>query len=138
MDNSLPTVRVTELRDTGDARGRSFSIGGAIGDAIGRVEDVHFATIVPGAVRGNHYHVARREAIIVLADDSWTLHWDSGEGTAAERREFGGGAVLLDVDPLSAHAIENSGARELVILGCSNGPYDADNPDAFRRVLCAG
>jgi dTDP-4-dehydrorhamnose 3,5-epimerase-like enzyme len=124
------------LRDTGDARGRSFSIGGQLVAGLGSVEDAHLATVVPGAIRGNHYHVVRREALLVLYTDAWVLHWDRGEGTAAERREFcGAGAALVDVDPLCAHAIENTGARELVILGCSNGPFDEAKPDAFRRAL---
>jgi dTDP-4-dehydrorhamnose 3,5-epimerase-like enzyme len=137
MDSSsIPAVRVTELRDSGDARGRSFSIGGKLAAGIGRVEDAHLATIVPGAIRGNHYHAARREAILVLYTDSWKLHWDGGEGTRLEQRQFeGAGAALLDVDPLCAHAIENSGARDLIILSCSDRPYDENNPDAIRRVL---
>lgn len=138
MDNSVPTLRVTPLRDTGDARGNSFSIGGLLAALLGSVEDAHLATIVPGAIRGNHYHVLRREAILVLYTDSWTLHYDNGDGTPAVRRTFeGGGAALLDVDPLCAHAIENTGARQLVLIGCSNGPYDHTNPDAFPRVITA-
>jgi oxalate decarboxylase/phosphoglucose isomerase-like protein (cupin superfamily) len=102
------------------------------------VEDAHLATIVPGAIRGNHYHVLRREAILVLYADSWTLHHDNGEGTPAVRRTFEGrGAALLDVDPLCGHAIENTGARELVLIGCSNGPYDERSPDAVPRLIAA-
>jgi dTDP-4-dehydrorhamnose 3,5-epimerase-like enzyme len=135
MDNS-PAIHITELRNTGDARGRSFSLGALLTARVGAIEDAHLATIVPGAIRGNHYHVKRREAILVLYSDAWTLHHDRGEGTAPQQHRFEGeGAVLLDVDPLCGHAIQNTGSRELTILGCSNGPYDEKNPDAFRRVM---
>jgi dTDP-4-dehydrorhamnose 3,5-epimerase-like enzyme len=136
MDNNTPRVRVTEIPDTGDVRGRSFGVGARLVAHIGTVVDAHLATILPGAIRGNHYHAKRREAILVLYSDSWKLHWDSGEGTAPERREFhGAGAALLDVDPYSAHALENTGAKEMIIIGCCNGPYDERNPDAYRRVI---
>lgn len=136
MDNSEPTVHVTELHDRGDARGRSFSVGGLLTARLGKVEDAHLASIVSGAIRGNHYHVVRREAILVLHTDCWTLHHDNGEGTPPRRRVFEGpGAALLDVDPLCAHAIENTGARDLVLIGCSNGPYDEKNPDAIPRIV---
>jgi dTDP-4-dehydrorhamnose 3,5-epimerase-like enzyme len=136
MGNSAPTVHVTELPDAGDARGQSYSLGALLTARIGKVEDAHLATIIPGAVRGNHYHVSRREAILVLFQDGWTLHHDNGEGTEPRRRAFtGAGAALIDVDRLCAHAIENTGARDLVLIGCSNGPWDEANPDSYRRIV---
>ena len=126
------------MHDAGDARGRSFSVGGLLTAWVGKVEDAHLATIVSGAIRGNHYHVSRREAILVLYTDCWTLHHDNDEGTPPQRRVFkGAGAALLDVDPLCAHAIENTGARELVLTGRSDGPYDEEHPDAVRRVVAS-
>ena len=81
MDSSNPTVRVTALRDTGVARGNSFSVGALLTTRLGSVQDAHLAIVVPGAIRGNHYHVLRREAILVLYTDSWTLHYDNGDGS---------------------------------------------------------
>jgi predicted RNase H-like nuclease len=67
-----------------------------------------------GGVRGNYFHRHTHEEIVVLYTDRWTLLFDSGEGTAVEERAFSGaGAVRIEIDPLSAHAIRNDGAAEL-------------------------
>jgi hypothetical protein len=79
------------------------------------VVDARLATIVHGAIRGNHYPLAPREAILVLYTDCWTLRHDAGEGAQSQKRAFeGAGAALLEVDPLCAHAIENTGNCELL------------------------
>jgi hypothetical protein len=47
-----------------------------------------------------------RELLVVLHEDSWTLAFDSGDNTPVETRAFSGtGAVRVEIDPGSAHAI---------------------------------
>jgi len=133
---SLPEVRFRRLVDSGDARGLSFQTGTEWIEFLGRLEDAHIATILPGAIRGNHYHLRRREAIAVLFNDVWELAWDQGEGTETRVERFaGGGAVLLEVEPQASHAIANTGREPLWIVGMSNGAWDADVPDSFPRGL---
>jgi predicted RNase H-like nuclease len=106
-------VRITTLDARTDVRGRSFTIG----LPFERMEECHVATVRPGAVRGNHFHTHRRELLVVLYSDRWTLLWDDGENTPVESRTFdGAGAVLMDADPHCAHAIRNDGAAELQIF----------------------
>lgn len=99
--------------------------------------DVHITTLVPGAVRGEHYHRDRRELLIVLHRGPWSLPWDCGEGTEIQRRDFtGGGAVLIEVAPLAAHAVRNDGPTDLSIVGLSDGAFDPAAPDAYPRRVC--
>lgn len=127
-------VCVDVLTDSGDARGSSFPLPAALLDRIGPVRDAHIATLVPRGVRGNHFHRARRELLVVVHTGAWSLHWDSGDDTPVESRRFtGSGAVLVTVPPLAAHAVRNDGAEELLILGLSDGPYDPSSPDAYPR-----
>lgn len=74
-------LSLVELSNQGDERGRSYNIPLDTLNFVGIVRDVHVATIVPNATRGNHYHVNRKEFILVWYDDSWVLAWDQGEGT---------------------------------------------------------
>jgi len=70
-----------------------------------------------GGVRGNYFHRHARELLVVLYTDRWTLLFDSGAGTPVETRAFSGsGAVRIEIDPLSAHAIRNDGGAELHIF----------------------
>lgn len=133
---TLPELRITVLPDSGDHRGSSYQTGKAWIDFLGSVDDAHIATILPGAIRGNHFHVRRREVIAVLHSDAWRVAWDRGAGTAVTVREFAGeGAVLLEVDPLASHAIGNTGQAPLWIIGLSNEAFDAEAPDSLPRQV---
>jgi dTDP-4-dehydrorhamnose 3,5-epimerase-like enzyme len=133
---SLPELRFRNLKDTGDVRGSSFETGTDWIAFLGKVDDAHITTLLPGCVRGNHYHVRRREVIVVLSSDEWQLAWDQGADTAVTLKQFGGGgAVVVEVDPLASHAVSNSGKAPLWIIGLSNGAWDIDEPDAFPRKV---
>lgn len=132
-------LAITVVRDSGDGRGRSFPVpGGCFGDGFS-VRDAHLSTLLPGHVRGDHYHATRNEILLVMASDRWSLHWDSGEGTPVGSRVFDGSdAVLIRVPPYMSHAIRNDGSDPLQIIGLTDGPYDPGAPDAFpRRVTSA-
>jgi oxalate decarboxylase/phosphoglucose isomerase-like protein (cupin superfamily) len=120
------TIQISQLHNRGDARGFSFTIPAQAFDFLGRVADMHLASIIPGAVRGNHYHLRKQEAIIFLPDTMWSLHWDEGEGTAVQHRSFDGGtAVLALISPGTSHAVRNDGDAPLWLVACSSEPYDA-------------
>jgi dTDP-4-dehydrorhamnose 3,5-epimerase-like enzyme len=118
-------IRVTELGNTGDGRGFSFTTPTEALEYVGRMADVHLASTKPGAVRGNHYHLRRREAIVVLPGPKWSLHWDEGEGTATQHRGFdGSGAVLVLVETGASHAVRNDGEDVLWLVAISSENYD--------------
>jgi len=129
------TIEISELGSPGDARGLNFSLPSRALDFLGRVVDVHFASAAPEAVRGNHFHLRKRRAIIVFPGPAWSLHWDEGENTAVRHRVFDGrGAVMVLVPPGSAHAVRNDGATPLSIVACSSELYDATQV-VGRRVV---
>jgi oxalate decarboxylase/phosphoglucose isomerase-like protein (cupin superfamily) len=128
-------IRIIELDSAGDARGYSFTAPPEALDFVGRVADMHLAATAPGAIRGNHYHLRRREAIVVLPGSPWSLHWDEGEHAPAQHREFNGsGAVLVLVSPGASHAVRNDGESPLWLVACSSEPYDPTETVA-RRVI---
>jgi predicted RNase H-like nuclease len=107
------SVRIRELAPRSDARGSSFSLD----------EGYHLATIRPGHVRGNHFHREERELLVVLYTDAWTLAFDSGENTPIETRTYtGSGAVAIEIEPMSAHAIRNDGSVDLHLFVVGNAP----------------
>ena len=128
-------IKVSILPNSGDARGFSFTAPREALDFVGRIADMHLASTAPIAVRGNHYHLRRREAIVVLPGSSWSLHWDEGEGTTAQHRQFdGGSAVLVLVSPGGSHAVRNDGDETLWFVACSSEPYDPQESVA-RKVI---
>jgi dTDP-4-dehydrorhamnose 3,5-epimerase-like enzyme len=128
-------IQILELGNTGDARGFSFTASPEALDFVGCVVDMHLASTIPGAVRGNHYHLRRREAIILLPGTNWSLHWDEGEDTAAQHRSFDGrNAVMVTVSPGASHAVRNDGKTLLWLVACSSEPYDPKETVA-RKVV---
>lgn len=128
-------LQITELKNYGDARGLSFTAPPEALAFVGRMSDVHTASIKPGAVRGNHYHLRRREAIIVLPGAKWSLHWDEAEGRPAQRRDFdGSNAVIVLVSPGQSHAVRNNGDCDLWLVAISSETYDPAESVA-RKVV---
>jgi len=128
-------IEISELDNHGDARGFSFSPPAEALDFLGRIADMHLASTLPGAVRGNDYHVRKREAIIFLPGAAWSLHWDDGAGMPVQRRNFDGSrAVLVRVSPGASHAVRNDGAAVLWLIACSSETYDPKEVVA-RKVV---
>jgi predicted RNase H-like nuclease len=122
------TVRIHELSARSDPRGESYSLP----LPFTSIAECHIATIRPASIRGNHFHTQRRELLTVLHADRWTLFWDEGEGTEVQSRAFEGtGAVLIDADPLCAHAVRNDGATDLQLLSLG----DTATTDTLPRVV---
>src|SRR3984885_16125610 len=131
-------VRILTLDDRGDQRGSSYTLQERQLSFLGSVIDVHFSTTLPGHIRGNHFHRLRKEVLVVRHEDSWTLAWDGGEGTASGNRKFeGAGTVVVEIEPLASHAVRNDGQRPLLIFAMTNGLYDPSNPDSYGRVVLA-
>lgn len=129
-------VRVTTLRDGGDTRGSSFSLPDELYGVLPSILDLHIMTLRRKQVRGNHYHVDRREFLVVLFSDEWSLHWDTGPNTAIQRKNFfGHGAVLIEIQPSASHAIFNDGKADIYILSMLDGKFDPDQPDAYKRAV---
>jgi hypothetical protein len=129
-------VQIIPLKDAGDVRGASFSVGEQVLGCLSAVRDAHRATILPGCVRGNHFHRLRRELLVVYYQDRWTFGWDEGESTGVQEAHFeGSGVVAIEVLPMASHAIRNDGTDSLVMLGLGDLPYDRLHPDAHRRVV---
>jgi hypothetical protein len=61
----------------------------------------------------------------VLPDAIWSLHWDEGEGSPAQHREFNGdSAALVLISPGASHAIRNDGNGMLWLVAISSESYD--------------
>lgn len=118
-------VQITELSNYGDGRGFSFTAPPEALAFVGRMADVHLAATAPGAVRGNHYHLRRREAIVVLPGSRWSFHWDEDGTSLAQHRSFdGGSAVLVTVSPGASHAVRNDGDQTMWLVAISSETYD--------------
>ena len=132
-----PGVKFHILSNAPDNRGSSFSVPANLLPPEFSAKDLHVMTIERGAVRGDHYHMRKREVFIVSYDGSWSLIWDDGEsGSVIHTEQFAGsGVVVVLVPPLISHAVRNDDAERLHLVAISDAPYLVDEPDAHRRVV---
>jgi oxalate decarboxylase/phosphoglucose isomerase-like protein (cupin superfamily) len=128
-------IQISEVANRGDARGLSFSLPKEALDFLGRVGDMHLASTLAGAIRGNHFHTRKREAIIFLPGTAWSLHWDEGPGVTVRHQSFDGSeCVLVLISPGCSHAVRNDGTSPLWLVACSSEAYDPAET-AARKVV---
>jgi len=128
-------LQISELGNRGDVRGVSFSAPPEALDFVGRLSDMYVASTAPGAIRGNHYHLLRREAIVLLPGTPWSLHWDESESMPAEHRSFdGSSAILVLISPGASHAVRNDGPAPLWFVAISSETYDPSE-SVERKVV---
>jgi hypothetical protein len=135
IDHRSMKLQIAELNNARDGRGFSFTMPPEPLDFVGRIADVHVASTAPGAVRGNHFHLHKRDAIIFFPWTTWSLHGDEVEGMPSQHRSFSGAsAVLVLVSPGSSHTVRNDGAAPLWLVACSSEAYDPTRTVA-RKVV---
>jgi oxalate decarboxylase/phosphoglucose isomerase-like protein (cupin superfamily) len=128
-------IQISELANHGDPRGLSFSLPPEALDFLGRVADMHLASTLPGAIRGNHYHTRKREAIVFLPGAAWSLHWDEGPEAPVHHKTFDGReCVVVMISPRCSHAVRNDGASPLWLVACSSEAFDPAETVA-RKVV---
>jgi dTDP-4-dehydrorhamnose 3,5-epimerase-like enzyme len=132
---TMPQVQIAELPNHGDQRGFSFTIPADALQFLGSIHDIHVASILPGAVRGNHFHQRRREVLLLAYAGAWSFHWDEGVGKSTQHRSFQGtGAALIRISPGASHAVRNDGEQPLTVMASSSEPYDPQD-SIVRRVI---
>ncbi|MGV6858155.1 MAG: hypothetical protein ACWA5X_04210 [bacterium] len=107
------------LEDHSDNRGESVAIPEAFFTQFGHLQELHYVTVNPGAVRGNHAH-QREEMLLVHHSDSWSLLWWGSRSTQIEQRLFSGdGSLLMSIPAGLFHALKNTGAAPMQVVSAS-------------------
>jgi len=132
----MKDIEIVSLEDYGDIRGALFNVSEVDMVFLDTIENIHFGKIRPNSIRGNHFHDQRKEILIVVYLDRWTLAWaqkDSSETTEKIFKESG--AVLIKINSEVAHAVKNDGKKDLDIISLSNRMFSEENPDTFSKIL---
>lgn len=113
-----------------DARGELFEAVKA--DQGGQI---FLSTTVPGATRGNHWHLRKIERFLVI----------SGSGTIRIRKLFsddiltfevsGDRPAYIDIPTLHTHSITNTGETLMQTLFWSNEIFDPAHPDTYPEAV---
>ncbi len=129
--HSTPIDTGEPLRVARDERGSVWEPLDAAG--LARQRNVHVVVTRPGGVRGNHFH--RIAAEVLVACGPALIRFRAADGSLHDVELPEGEVRRFDIPPGVAHAIRNTGRRDLVLVSFSNQTHDPRNPDVVRDVL---
>lgn len=89
------------------------------------LKNVHYGTIEPGCVRGNHVHEETREWIAFVGAPV-EVRWGSEEETESRTLEE---PFRVYLPPGLGHAFRNAGEETLLFAAYTTRRYDEENPD---------
>ena len=96
------------------------------------IRNVHVVWTEPGRLRGNHYHRATTEILLVTGPAR--VCWEE-EGRRQETVVAEGEARRFFFPPGVPHVIQNIGTHPIVLVAFTNRPHDPARPDTVRHVL---
>lgn len=94
-------------------------------------------TVLPGAVKGGHWHNTKNEKFIVIAGEGVVRFRDvrNPQGEVIEYHVNGAHPEVVDVPPGYTHEIANTGDTELVSIIWCNECFDPNRPDTYREPV---
>lgn len=133
----MEALQIITLSARTDQRGRVFSLpAAALSFLDGIIAETHLAEILPGYIRGNHWHDNRWEVMLIVGDDNWQFYWSDTPDDTPQCREFAAGeSVAILIPPYTPHAVKNTGLSSLWITAISNASYDGVTIDTYNHEL---
>ncbi len=101
--------------------------------ALAGQQNVHVVLTRPGGVRGNHYHRETTEILTVWGPAR--LCFRQGAGAVREIAVAAEQVRRFRIPPGLAHAIENTGTKDGLLVSFTDQPHDPQRPDVVRAML---
>jgi dTDP-4-dehydrorhamnose 3,5-epimerase-like enzyme len=101
-------------------------------NSIAQQKNVHVVVSRPGAVRGNHYHRIGTETLVVCGPALVRIRQGS------EQQDFSIPAdqtLRMVIPPGIAHAIQNTGDADNLLVAFNTNFHDPTNPDTVQAIL---
>jgi len=99
------------------------------------IKQIYVATIKPGYIRGNHYHLKRTEWLFIIngkaelyLEDLKTKEKICFKLSPKEHK-------VITIFPKIAHAIKNSGKEIIYLVSAQNEIYNPKKPDTIPYLL---
>ena len=123
-------VKIEIIEGHFDARGLVFEP--VNGDQLAYQQNMHVVVSVPGAVRGNHYHLQGTEIIAVTGPALVRIKED-GEinNVVIPEKEI----YAFTFPPGVSHAIQNTGTEANILAAFNTVAHDPEHPDTVGDNL---
>jgi len=120
-------VKLLRLAGRGwpDERGWAFRPLDEAGVEPARFTDVHMASVVAGAARGNHVHPNVTEWLLVFGAPA-TIAWRDADGSVAVASTKAEEPVLAEIPPGVAHAVRCDGPGTAFLVSWADGAPETE------------
>ena len=102
---------------------------------IPNVGQTFYATSVPGAIRGNHYHTRKKETFCVVEGKGKISMRDRESGETKEYMVRGDEPETVEMPLNWTHNIENIGEKEMKLIVWTNEVFDPNDPDTYKEEV---
>lgn len=114
------------------ADNRGFVFEPLDGELLAQQKNAHVVVSRSGAVRGNHYHLRGTETLVVCGPARvWIRKNHDTEDFSIPANT----TYRLIIPPGVAHAIQNTGATDSLLVAFNTEPHDPDKPDLVQDEL---
>ena len=96
------------------------------------VKQIYIASIKPGCVRGNHYHLKRMEWFFIVAGKAKLSLQDIKTKEKISFKLSPREPKVITIFPNISHAIKNVGKEVVYLVSAQSDIYNPRRPDAFH------
>ena len=121
-------VKLKHLEPKSDKRGWLSNLPEQV---VTQTKHAFIATILPGHIRGSHYHKQKTEWIIPIAGKCWLKLIDVASGAITETEIDASQPSVITV-PINVEVkVINNFPEPAAILALFDTPFDPENPDVW-------
>jgi dTDP-4-dehydrorhamnose 3,5-epimerase-like enzyme len=138
VGSQIPGVTIREIKPFQDARGTLVKVLMLqhLPGPNRTFGEIYLNTAVPGAVKGNHYHVQATEWFYVIQGQMTLQLCDTLSGLRDQINLDGDTPMVVCIPPYVAHGLKNTGPAPAIFLAYADYPYDPNSPNThFFEVL---
>jgi UDP-2-acetamido-2,6-beta-L-arabino-hexul-4-ose reductase len=99
------------------------------------IKQIYVATIKPGCIRGNHYHLKRQEWFLIIGDKAKLYLEDFKTKEKVSLLLSAKKPKVITIFPEIAHAVKNSGKETVYLVSAQNTIHNRKNPDTFPYLI---
>lgn len=96
---------------------------------------VSYSTTKPGIIRGNHYHMRKKEIFCVIEGEAKIRQRNRETNEIEEKIVSGASLELVEMKLNWTHNIQNIGNMEMKFLIWINEIFNPNNPDTFYEEV---
>ena len=101
------------------------------------IKQVYVATIKPGHVRGNHYHLKRTEWLFIINGKAELYLEDIKTKEKICLKISSKKPKVITIFPKIAHAVKNPSKEIIYLVSAQNTIYNPKNPDTYEYQIIA-